>query len=162
MPVSLHDQIASTGFSILRANEGVNPLYLQFALRLPSTLEQFRKWSTGSSYPAILDSDVAKTLIPVPDEQRQDEIAARVFEALRKRHEAVALARLELNQELDSITAELAGHEIPDTPLEPDEIPLEFRTAADSFTLVSSLPALTTDRNGIGDTEVQEQLSLED
>lgn len=83
VPVRLHNQIASTGFSIVRPKVGVNPFYLQFALRLPSTLEQFRKWSTGSSYPAILDEDVAKTLIPVPSPQEQDRIAGLVVAAFR-------------------------------------------------------------------------------
>lgn len=72
VPRHLHNQVASTGFSLLRAKAGVNPFYLHYALRLPSTLEQFRKWSTGSSYPAILDDDVAKTLIPVPCREEQD------------------------------------------------------------------------------------------
>src|SRR6185437_1289969 len=75
VPISLHNQIASTGFSIWRAKAGTNPFYLHYALRLQSTLEQFRKWSTGSSYPAILDEDVAKTLIPVPSPAEQDRIA---------------------------------------------------------------------------------------
>ena len=61
VPPELHDQIVSTAFSVWRSCDAINPFYLLFALRLPSTLEQFRKWSTGSSYPAILDEDVAKT-----------------------------------------------------------------------------------------------------
>lgn len=43
VPESLHDQICSTAFTVLRAKKGVNPLYLHFALRLASTTEQFRK-----------------------------------------------------------------------------------------------------------------------
>lgn len=89
VPVHLHNQIASTGFSIIRANPDINPYYLQFALRLPSTLEQFRKWSTGSSYPAILDEDVEKTKIPIPSRDEQDEIAQEVVQALRERQSAV-------------------------------------------------------------------------
>ena len=62
VPEELHGQICSTGFSVIRAKPNVNPFYLYYALRLQSTLEQFRKWSTGSSYPAILDDDIAKTI----------------------------------------------------------------------------------------------------
>jgi hypothetical protein len=94
IPVKLHNQIASTAFSVLRPHDGVNPFYLQYALRLPSTLEQFRKWSTRSSYPAILDSDVKKTLIPVPSSTVQDQIAARVMSALRDRSKIIHSADL--------------------------------------------------------------------
>lgn len=53
VPDKLDDEICSTGFSAWRTIEGkVLPEYLHWALRLESTLEQFRKWSTGSSYPA--------------------------------------------------------------------------------------------------------------
>ncbi len=85
VPEYLHGQICSTGFSVIRAKPNVNPFYLHFALRLPSTLEQFKKWSTGSSYPAILDPDVAKTLIPLPAAAIQDAIAGELRTALFKR-----------------------------------------------------------------------------
>ena len=62
VPEEYHNQICSTGFSVIRPRAGVNPFYLHFALRLSSTLEQFRKFSTGSSYPAILDINEANNL----------------------------------------------------------------------------------------------------
>lgn len=109
VPLGLHNQIASTGFSVIRANENVNPFYLHYALRLPSTLEQFRKWSTGSSYPAILDSDVRKTLIPVPDVSIQDTIAAKVVMALKEREMILSSANKKWMHTLDQITGELCG-----------------------------------------------------
>lgn len=104
VPVELHDEIASTGYSIVRANEGVNPFYLHFALRLPSTREQFRKWSTGSSYPAILDDDVTKTRIPVPEKGVQDEIAAEIFKASLERRETILEANADWKRHLDGLT----------------------------------------------------------
>lgn len=92
VPPELHNQIASTAFSVLRAKPGVNPFYLHYAIRLASTLEQFRKWSTGSSYPAILDEDVEKTLIPLPDLCEQEHVAVKVTEALMRRDEAIKVA----------------------------------------------------------------------
>lgn len=86
VPERLDGQICSTAFSVLRASPRVLPAYLHFAVRLPSTFEQFRKWSTGSSYPAILDEDVAKTLIPVPaDLTLQREMVDRLRTALAER-----------------------------------------------------------------------------
>lgn len=94
VPVHLHNQIASTGFSVIRVKSGINPYYLQFVLRQPSTLEQFRKWSTGSSYPAILDEDVEKTKIPIPSTEEQDAIAKEVVQALIDRQSSVKEADL--------------------------------------------------------------------
>jgi type I restriction enzyme S subunit len=105
VPQSLHNQIASTAFSIVRAKPGVNPFYLHYALRLSSTLEQFRKWSTGSSYPAILDEDVKKTLIPMPGPEMQDRIARSVLAALKERDAVVDTANAAWNGALDSVTS---------------------------------------------------------
>lgn len=92
VPEELHGQICSTGFSVVRAKSTINPFYLHFALRLESTLEQFRKWSTGSSYPAILDEDVSKTLIPLPDPKIQDEISRALRNAAVEREKAIQAA----------------------------------------------------------------------
>lgn len=90
VPEHLHGQICSTGFSVIRAKKDINPLYLHFALRLDSTMEQFRKFATGSSYPAILDSDVEKTLIPVPTLDEQNNIVKRLVISLKERKQVIA------------------------------------------------------------------------
>lgn len=153
VPITLHDQIASTGFSIVRAKAGVNPFYLHYALRLPSTLEQFRKWSTGSSYPAILDTDVKKTLIPVPDEQTQDEIAAKVVEALHERAEAIARANNQWSSTLDAITASLCGKDVPHS-----EIP----TALDTGPVVYSLAEVREVLEGLPPLHLDNRNEAED
>ena len=109
IPAKLHNQIASTGFCVLRAHNDINPIYLHFVLRLPSTLEQFRKWSTGSSYPAILDSDVEKTLVPIPSAEDQDAIAAKIIEASRARSGLVRSANSAWTKTLGEIMAALCG-----------------------------------------------------
>lgn len=108
VPVELHNQIASTAFSIVRAKPDINPYYLHYALRLDSTLEQFGKWSTGSSYPAILDDDVKKTLIPVPDPEIQEAIALNVMQAFKIRDEAIRLADDRCNNMLGALTDAVA------------------------------------------------------
>ena len=90
VPEELHGQICSTGFSVIRAKPTINPFYLHFVLRLASTLEQLRKWSTGSSYPAILDEDVLKTRVPVLGPKEQDEVALHVRAAIASRQAAIA------------------------------------------------------------------------
>src|SRR3989344_2214348 len=101
VPLDLHNEIASTGFSVIRPHLDINPFYLHFALKLDSTLEQFRKWSTGSSYPAILDSDVAKTLIPVPDKETQDKIAELLMKELHSRHISIEKINVDWNKTIE-------------------------------------------------------------
>ena len=108
IPTTLDDQICSTAFSVVRAKpRGVLPSYLHWALRLPSTLEQFRKWSTGSSYPAILDEDVQKTLIPVPSLAAQREIVSGITAGLELLDRTISQANEEWNRTLDEAKARL-------------------------------------------------------
>jgi len=104
IPESINGFICSTGFSIIHPNDQVTSEYLQTALRLHTTLEQFGRRSSGSSYPAILDKDIKVTLIPVPEKSIQEEISTEVFRCrseaklLRSQAEsvvAIAKARVE-------------------------------------------------------------------
>lgn len=151
IPVELHNQIASTAFSIVRAKDGVNPFYLHYALRLPSTLEQFRKWSTGSSYPAILDEDVKKTRIPIPTPEVQDEIAQKVLAALHERALSIARANAGWNGVLENITNALIGHGELTSDLPADE--KKICTIEDVRQKLAELPLLNIDgsANGEGD-----------
>lgn len=147
IPESLHGEICSTGFSVIRAKENVNPYYLHFAIRLDSTLEQFRKWSTGSSYPAILDSDVEKTLIPLPSIETQDKIANEVRTALIQRQEMINKA----NQSWTDALKELEGNLIDEETWA--GINSREKGLDKSFTLaevkkaISKLPELTQDES---------------
>lgn len=150
IPVELHDQIASTAFSIVRAKDGVNPFYLHYALRLSSTLEQFRKWSTGSSYPAILDEDVKKTLIPLPSSEIQDQIAQKILAALHERDTALAAANAGWNGVLNNITNALRGHVEPSHALSVNQETIS--TISQVRQKLSELPQLNIDgaSNGNG------------
>lgn len=123
VPESLHGQICSTGFSVIRCKDDVNPFYLHFALRMASTLEQFRKWSTGSSYPAILDEDVEKTLIPLPTPDVQDAVSRSIRSALARREAIISAA----NKEWEGTTNAAIQHVIglcamPD--VDADDLPI--------------------------------------
>lgn len=152
MPVELHNQIASTGFSVVRANVGVNPYYLHNALRLASTLEQFRKWSTGSSYPAILDDDVNKTLIPVPSLDVQDALAGRLATATQQRDNALKTANAAWQWELQGVEQMLCGadleEEVRAQQTQADTTEAEIRR------ILGELPALTID-NGKEEVEAE-------
>jgi type I restriction enzyme S subunit len=151
VPVSLHNQIASTAFSIVRAHSEVNPFYLHFALRLPSTLEQFRKWSTGSSYPAILDSDVKKTLIPVPSPEMQDAIASKLVSALLERAKSINAANNVWGAVLGEITTSLTGKKERFVEAAVQEFrQYEVFTLAAVQAAINELPEITTDASVSG------------
>lgn len=154
VPKELHNQIASTGFSVVRPQKGVNPYYLQFALRLPSTMEQFRKWSTGSSYPAILDEDVAKTLIPIPAPEKQDRIAALLVEAFSARASEIRKANAAWTSTLDEITeglsiaqARKSTSQKLDSRDEPPATVSNPYTIAEIQSIIDSLPPIDTDKS---------------
>ena len=108
VPDALDDQICSTAFSVVRAKPSeVIPAFLHWVLRLPSTLEQFRKWSTGSSYPAILDEDVEKTLVPIPNLIVQKEIMADIAAGLHRLDQTVSQANERWHGTLDQAEAKL-------------------------------------------------------
>ena len=110
IPEHLDNQICSTGFSVVRAKIGrVSPEFLHWALRLPSTLEQFRKWSTGSSYPAILDEDVEKTLIPVPSSEIQRQIVCDMTDGLTRRDERIFQADMQWEKALEEAKKRLTN-----------------------------------------------------
>lgn len=152
VPIVLHDQIASTAFSVVRAGDNINPFYLHYALRLPSTLEQFRKWSTGSSYPAILDNDVKKTLIPVPDARTQDEIAGKVVAALRERDRTIRAANAVWSQTLRDITGTLSGAEdVGEIIVDSGPVSFDCFTIEGVMAALSELPAVRTENGNNGD-----------
>ncbi len=98
IPPELDNQICSTGFCVLQCKENTNPYYLHFVLRADSTLEQFRKFSTGSSYPAILEDDVLKALVPCASPEEQDAIAKSIMAAYAHRKALLQTAKQELDK----------------------------------------------------------------
>jgi hypothetical protein len=77
-------------------------IFFIFVLRLPSTSEQFRKFSTGSSYPAILDNDVLKAIVPLADPDERATIVRSTVTALGERNRLVQEANNKLNATLQS------------------------------------------------------------
>ena len=97
----------STGFSVIRAKESISNQYLHFMLRSPLVREQFRKFSTGSSYPAILDEDIKKTVIPLPEQPIQDQIAEKVHNQTLIRNQKITTANKEWSEKLSEYMAEI-------------------------------------------------------
>lgn len=92
--------IASTGFSIIREiDENVLRDYLFLVLRLPISLEQMIKRSSGGNYPAIIESELRKVLLPIPSIDVQKEVVKIYLRAQEKRSSKIQ----EANQLLSNL-----------------------------------------------------------
>lgn len=83
VPPSLHDQIASTAFCVLRADQNlVDRDYLFFAVSSDKFISSLAEHETGASYPAVRETDVLSQEIPLPPLPTQKMIAS-VLKMLR-------------------------------------------------------------------------------
>jgi type I restriction enzyme S subunit len=80
VPEIYDGQIASTGFSVLRANEIILPKYLFHYSLSKEFLEPLNELQRGTSYPAVRDGDVRAQLIPVAPLSEQERIVNRIEE----------------------------------------------------------------------------------
>lgn len=72
----IENGIASTGFTILRANESfINPLYLFYNSISPNFLDNLINLQVGTAYPAVTDKMVFNQKIPLPSLPEQKQIA---------------------------------------------------------------------------------------
>lgn len=96
VPPILDGEVASTGFAVLRAREGVVlPDYLWCAVRTDVFVDGLMERATGSNYPAVRPEDVAAqhVIIPPLADQRRIVDLVNAFEvaAAASRREARAL-----------------------------------------------------------------------
>ena len=73
VPEAYDGQIASTGFSILRAQTGISPKYLFYFSLTDRFVSELGKLQRGTSYPAVRDGDVRIQpfpLAPLPEQRR--------------------------------------------------------------------------------------------
>lgn len=101
VPTEFDNQICSTGFAVIRNARECSLEYLFTVLRLEETVRQMVRYSMGTAYPAITETDLRKIKIPFPsgEEERQSVVAmlqdARVERdrKLREAQEAVRKAK---------------------------------------------------------------------
>ena len=70
--------IASTGFTVIRAAEGVSSKFLFFRVLSEDFLQPLHALQSGSSYPAVRDKDVFAQPIPLPPSREQERIVAKL------------------------------------------------------------------------------------
>lgn len=99
VPTEFDDQICSTGFAVVRKARECDLQYLFTVLRLEETVKQMVRYSMGTAYPAITETDLRKIKIPFPsgEEERQSVVAmlqdARAERELKLREAQQAIER---------------------------------------------------------------------
>jgi len=77
-------EIASTGFCILRPNTNlIEPGYLYYFVQSVRFIQHLTQRATGAGYPAVSDTDILETEIPLPPLDEQKRIAALLDKANR-------------------------------------------------------------------------------
>ena len=92
VPEKLDGAIASTGFTVLRANpETLNPRFLFHWVRSRDFVSEMISMATGASYPAVSDRIVLNSLMPMPspDEQRRIADVLDKADAIRRKRKEV-------------------------------------------------------------------------
>lgn len=80
--------IATTGFTVIRANEKAEPEYLFYSISSPFFIEKLCKLQKGTAYPAVSDRIVFNEEIPLPPLSEQKQIAA-LFQSIETAMEQV-------------------------------------------------------------------------
>lgn len=80
VPTNLMNPIASTGFCVLRPNEGINKKFLFYFVRSDQFLQEIVPLQRGVSYPAVRSKDVLSRDIPLPPSNEQNRIIDKLEE----------------------------------------------------------------------------------
>jgi type I restriction enzyme S subunit len=98
VPKELDNQIASTGFCILRPRESNGYAWLFQLTRLQWFTEQLNARARGASYPAVTDADIFQLLIPLPCD-------SKIFEEFSGQYESVSKVLLTAGASSEKVDA---------------------------------------------------------
>lgn len=78
IPKILDNQIASTGFCVIRCKKTLNPKYIFTITRQKKFIDSLVSKMKGASYPAVTNNDILKFKIPIPPISLQNQFASIV------------------------------------------------------------------------------------
>jgi type I restriction enzyme, S subunit len=98
VPPELDGAVGSTGFHILRAREGTEPLWLYYAVQTHGFISAMSELVQGALYPAVRPKDIRAFEILRPPLELQKRIVAEIEKQFSRLDEAVAnLKRVKAN-----------------------------------------------------------------
>ena len=75
VPKELDEQIASTGFDVLRPVAGIDPRWVSYLVRTEAFVEAMSDLVQGALYPAVRSKDVRAHVVPLAPQAEQTRIA---------------------------------------------------------------------------------------
>ena len=98
VPPELDGAVGSTGFYVLRANEGTEPRWLYYAVQTQDFVSAMSELVQGALYPAVRPKDIRAFEIPHRPLDQQKRIVAEIEKQFSRLDEAVAnLKRVKAN-----------------------------------------------------------------
>ena len=101
VPKHLDKQVCSTGYFVLRPNQGIDHRFVFYSLFTENFSAQMESLQKGASYPAVTDGDVRAQEIPVPPLAEQQRIVGLLDEAF----ESIATAKVNAEKNLQNARA---------------------------------------------------------
>jgi type I restriction enzyme S subunit len=97
VPAELDGEMASTGFSVLRAKGSLDPRYLFWSAQTADVVRDLSELVKGALYPAVTDAQVSAQWLPLPELREQQRIVdvLEIQMAAMERARAAAEAQLE-------------------------------------------------------------------
>lgn len=142
IPEEYDDQICSTGFCVLRANEArITPTFLYFVCRSSIVVDQLVVKMRGASYPAVSDNDVMHVEIPLPSVETQEKIVQRieaVFSELAEARRLHAKIVADTNRLIDAVLTEVLPDPDKGLPEGWGSIPLSALASEESNQIIPS------------------------
>lgn len=111
-------QVASTGYCVLRCNQAVYSRYLFYFCQSETFINRMTAQATGASYPAVSNSIVKNCEIPLPERNKQKEIA----DILDKVTGLISLRKQQLAK-LDELVKARFVEMFGDAKLNPNNLP---------------------------------------
>ncbi|MBN3945064.1 MAG: restriction endonuclease subunit S [Nostoc sp. NMS7] len=93
VPNIYHNQIASTGFCVIRPSKEISQNFIFLITQNDNFLEPLNQLQRGTSYPAVRDSDVFAQNIPLPPLPEQYRIVAKIEELFTQLDAGVELLK---------------------------------------------------------------------
>ncbi|WP_228050723.1 restriction endonuclease subunit S [Pontibacterium sinense] len=123
VPDELDGATASTGYSVLRANnKTLCPNYLKFWVQSAQFISDMVRKATGANYPAVTDKVIKESRIPLPPLETQKQIAAVLEKADQLRKDCQQMEQ-ELNNLAQSVFIDMFGDPV-NNPKGWDKVPL--------------------------------------
>ena len=126
-----NNQIASTGFCVLRGDSCIFPKWIFYQTLSKDFLNSLNKIQRGTSYPAVRNSDVLSQSIPLPPLAEQKRIVAKLDELManiERSKERLAKVPVLLKQFRQSVLAQAVSGKLTEDWRKENEAVEEWKT----------------------------------